>query len=149
MKKIVLVILILILIIGAFLLRISKDNLIDNNNKKECKIEIIMHDYMDDSDKIVYEEKVKVNDVVDMSKYSLRNGWNDIKILEINEENVKISREAIKYEIIEVGKSKKYNETIKEFIEYGKEVSANINQDDPYGPEYASPLFHYTVKFVK
>lgn len=148
MKKIIPFILIIV-VIGAVLLVKANKTTENKNEAKECTIQIIADDAMNNSQKVVYEQKVKENDIVNMQEYSYRNQWNDIKILEINENNVKISRKAIKYEIIEVGKSKKYNETIKEFIEYGKEVSANINQDDPYGPEYASPLFHYTVKFVK
>jgi phage terminase large subunit len=105
---------------------------------------------MDDSEKIVKEVNVQVNDIINLKKY----GGNNIKILEITDENVKISRDAIRYEIISQtslysGEVKEYVETVVETIDYDNLITINIDSRHPFGPAYAQPRYHYNIKFIK
>ena len=117
----------------------------DKNVK--IKLQIIEYDIEDNSVSVVKEFNVKQDDEIDLDKY---NG-NDIDILWISEDNVKISREVTKYEIIdeEDMKSVEYEQLVVEKVEFESECSIEVDEKDPFGPAYEQPRYHYNAKFVK
>lgn len=146
MKKIIyLVTLLLVIGVAAMIFYISR-----NESENNIKVQVIQFDIMDDSEKIVKEVNVQVNDIINLKKYD----GNNIKILEITDENVKISRDAIRYEIISQtslysGEVKEYVETVVETIDYDNLITINIDSRHPFGPAYAQPRYHYNIKFIK
>lgn len=117
----------------------------DKNVK--IKLQIIEYDIKDNSVSVVKEFNVKQDDEIDLDKY---NG-NDIDILWISEDNVKISREVTKYEIIdeEDMKSVEYEQLVVEKVDFDSEFSIEVDEKDPFGPAYEQPRYHYNAKFVK
>lgn len=146
MKKIICLAMVLLVIgVAAMIFYISR-----NENENNIKVQVIQFDIMDDSEKIVKEVNVQVNDIINLEKYD----GNNIKILEITDENVKISRDAIRYEIISQtsvysGEVKEYVETVVETIDYDNLITVNIDSRDPFGPAYVQPRYHYNIKFIK
>ena len=146
MKKIIYLVTVLLVIgVAAMIFYISR-NEIENN----IKVQVIQFDTMDDSEKILKEVNVQVNDIIDLKKYD----GNNIKILEITDENVKISRDAIRYEIISQtslvsGEVKEYIETVVDIIDYDNLITININSRHPFGPEYVQTRYNYEIKFIK
>lgn len=146
MKKIVLIVAgVLILIIVSTLL------LVNHINNTGVKFQVIEFDIMDNSEEIVKEGNLQVNDVIRLEKY-----WgNDIKILEINDENVKISRDARRYEIIKEqtsmapGEVREYLETLIETVKYDTLISIDVDSRNPIGPLTGQARYHYEIKFVK
>lgn len=117
----------------------------DKNAK--IKLQIIKYDVKDNSVSVVKEFNVKQDDEIDLDKY---NG-NDIDILWISEDNVKISREVTKYEIIdeEERKTVEYEQLVVEKVDFDSEFSIEVDEKDPFGPAYEQPRYHYNAKFVK
>ncbi len=74
----------------------------------------------------------------------------NFKILEINEDDIKISREVIKYKIIseEERKAESYKETVTETIKYGERISMNADATDPFGPLEA-PRYSSYIDVIK
>lgn len=123
---------------------------INNKIEDKVKIQLIQFDITDDSEKIIKEIKVQVNEVINLEEY---NG-NNIKILEINKENVKISREAVRYKVLNqvelcTTEVEKYTETIVEDVKYGKLINIDINSSRPCEPLYEQPRYYYNIKFIK
>ena len=82
MKKIICLAMVLLVIgVAAMIFYISR-----NENENNIKVQVIQFDIMDDSEKIVKEVNVQVNDIINLEKYD----GNNIKILEITDENVKL-----------------------------------------------------------
>jgi hypothetical protein len=146
MKKIIyLVTLLLVIGVAAMIFYISR-----NESENNIKVQVIQFDIMDDSEKIVKEVNVQLNDIINLEMYD----GNNIKVLEITDENVKISRDAIRYEIISQtslfsGEVKEYVETVVETIEYDNLITINIDSRHPFGPAYDQPRYHYNIKFIK
>lgn len=123
---------------------------IPNTDSSNIKMQIIQNDISDYSTKIVKTIEINEDDNIELAEYS----GNDIKILEINSDNVKISRTAIKYEVLSQtsptnGESRKYTEDVVETVEFDKEIPIDINEMDPFGPVYEQARFSYYIKFVK
>lgn len=140
----------LIVIILGILCIIPIIYIVSNNIKSSVVLQLIEYDAKDNSTKIKKQLKVQVDDVIKLEEYD----GNDIKILEINKDNVKISRDAVRYEIISQtspysGDTKKYIETVVENIDYEDENSINIDSSEPFGPAYEQPRFYYAFKFIK
>ena len=120
------------------------------NNNTQITLQIIEHDIKDNSTEIIKEIKVKENEIIKLNEYSA----NDIKISSINEENVTISRDVRKYEIISQngpydGEAIDYIQTLIEKIEYDTLFEIDIDERNPFGPEYAQARYHYNAKFTK
>lgn len=114
------------------------------------ELQIICLDSMDNSEKIIHTIKVKEDDFIELGNY----GGNDIEILEVNEEMVKISRDAVRYEILEKGpqfslKTRKYIENVIQEVMYDEKIGLNINSQEPGGPLYDASRYYYYVRFVK
>lgn len=121
-----------------------------NTVNKNVKTQIIMIDIMDDSEKITKEISVQVNDIINLEEYD----GNNIKILEINDNYIKISRDAKRYEILSQtsqysGETKEYIETVIEDIQYNEFITINIDSKEPFGPEYTQSRYQYSIKFIK
>lgn len=124
MKKMICLLIVLLAIVLTAMIFYINRNEIDNN----IKLQVIQFDIMYDSEKIVKETNVQVNDIIDLEKYD----GNNVKILEITDENVKIERDAIRYEVISQtslcsGEVKKYVETVIETIDYDTLIAINID----------------------
>ena len=150
MKKFIIpIILIIALVTIALSLYINKDEFI--NESKQITLQIIEDDIVDNSEEVVKEIQIKANDFIELpEKYD----GNDIKIIEITNDYVKISREKIRYNIISQvnmynGEYEKYTETVVEEVEYNKAISININETRPFSPEYAQARYSYTIKFIR
>lgn len=146
MKKIIYLVIFLFVIVVAVTIFYINRNEIDNN----IKAQVIQFDVMDNSEKIVEEISVQVNDILNLKEYD----GNNIKILEINDKNVKISRDARRYKIksqtsIYSGEVNEYVDTVVETIEYDTLIMINIDSRHPFGPEYSQPRYYYNVKFIK
>lgn len=120
------------------------------NKNTKITLQIIEHDNHENITKVIKEIKVKEDEVIKLDEY---NG-NDIKIKSINDKNVLVSREVLKYEIISQnnkynGEAIDYMQTVIEKIEYNTVFALNIDERNPFGPEYAQPRYHYNAKFVK
>ena len=118
--------------------------------KNDVKAQLIQFDIMEDTEKVVKKFNVKLNTIINLEQFD----GNNIKILEITDEYVKISREAIKYEILSrnengSGEFRKYTETILENIKYDALIDIDINEQEPFGPSYVQPRYYYNIKFVK
>lgn len=123
---------------------------VNHINNTGVKFQVIEFDIMDDSEKVVKKGNVKVDNIIKLKKYD----GNNIKILEINDENVKISRDAIRYEIISQtslysGEVKEYVETVVETVNYDTLISIDIDSNHPFGPEYVQYRYYYKIRFVK
>ena len=137
----VLTILVLIIFIGYML---------NNKNINDIMIQVIEFDNFENTEKNVEEIKIKVGDIINLEKYD----GNNIKILEINESSVKISRKAVRFEIIEQtplnqGESKEYFETVIESVNFNDLIPINIDSLDPFGPRYVMARYVYKIKFIK
>lgn len=136
-----------LLLIGIIIFGIVR--IIENRTKKDIEIQIIKFDIMSDNEKIVKKAKLKDNDIINLEKY---NG-NNIKILEINSRGVKISRDALRYEIINqdslyYGEVKEYIETVVEEVDCDTLINININSNNPFGPEYTKARYYYNIRFI-
>lgn len=160
-----LVVIVLIIIVCLFGKRIV--------NKSEYNVQIIQYDTTNGSNKVVEEIIIRVGDIVKLSNKSEYKGCgstaNDIKILEINDNTVKISRDKIKYRftgeyagksVAEIGIQKvytfeegkeieKYTEEVIEEVEFDSHISISINESIPSGPECSLSRYGYYLKFVK
>lgn len=134
-----------IIVITSIFFYISKNEMSNN-----ITLQIIQFDIMDDSEKIVEEVNVRDNDIINLEKF---NG-NNIKILDINDAYIKISRDAARYEILSQtslysGEVREYTETVIEKVNYNALINININSKRPFGPEYVQPRYYYNIKFIK
>ena len=116
----------------------------------KVKMQIIKLDNSNYNQNVVKIINVKENKKVKLEKYD----GNNLKVLEITEEFVKISRIATRYKIINPtpdgkGESIKTEETVVELVEYEKMIPIDINARDPYGPAYVQPKYNYYIKFIK
>ena len=146
MKKIMSLVIVLLAIASMFIIFYINNNKVKNN----VKLQVIQFDIMDSSEKIVKEANVQVNDIIELEKFD----GNNIKILEINDKNIKISREAMRYEILSQtslysGEVKEYNETVIENVKYNTFINININSRHPFRPEDARARYDYYIKFIK
>lgn len=145
MKKMVwLGIIMLVLITGMIVVLV---NYMDNDR---VKYQVIKFDIMDDGEKVVKEAEIQVNDVIKLKKYR----GNDIKILEINDENIKISRDARRYEIVKeqtatsFGEAEEYIVTLLETVKYDTLISIDMDSANPFGPR-GQARYYYKIKFIK
>lgn len=135
------------MIVAIMLVLIS---VVSNNVGSDVKIQVVEFDIMNDSEKIVKEINGRVGDTVNLEKFR----GNNVEILEVNDENVKISREALRYEILNQtsifnGETRKYYETVTETVEFNRLIPINIDSNNPFGPELGQARYHYKMKFVK
>ena len=116
-------------------------------NGKCITMQVIEVDVSDESEKVIKEITIKKDEEVNLTKYNGKN----VKVLQINEDNVKISRDAKRYEVISVEEMniKEYLETIVENVEYDKKIAINIDSLKPLGPSYAQAKYYYYIKFIK
>lgn len=144
MKKLIPLILIIIVIIGVIIVAFSairnKDNvkepvIVENGN--ECIIQLIRDSGNENPITIEYEEKVKSGKLVYLEEYGMAN---NIKILAVMDDYVKISREKVKYKIIRQGEAESYKENVVDEVKYGERIPAYINDYNPYGPNFNMPL---------
>lgn len=152
-KYIILIILVLVAILGVAIVVNKKDDAkIEKKIEEKTKIEIMVFDVSDRSEKTLSKTEIKEGDTIKSGEYY----GNDINILEIKEETVKISRTATKYKILEeptedspYPKTEEYIEEVIEEIKYGEKINADINERDPAGPDYAQQRYYYSVRFIK
>ena len=138
---------ILTILIIAFVLLII---FFPNNETLNAKLQIIEFDNKENTEKVIKTFNIKEEEIITLDKYDA----NDIKIISINENNLVISRDAIRYEVINQdepfsGEKIDYTQTVIEKVEYNKEFGLNINEKDPFGPIYEQPRYNYTGKFIK
>lgn len=138
-----------IIYLVIFLLAIGGASIIFYTSKSNIKVQIRESDFADGSQKIVKETNIQVGDIINLDKYC----GNDVKILEITDENVKISRDAIRYEIINQtslysGEAKEYTETVIETIDYDTFIEADIDSPHPFAPG-CQRRYYYSIKFIK
>ncbi|MBE5822197.1 MAG: hypothetical protein E7311_06420 [Clostridiales bacterium] len=147
MKKIIIPIVIIIgvMIILCGIIMAGEAKKIINENK-EVTMQIIQYDNSDNTEKVVKEIQIKTDDFIELDKYD----GNNIKILEITDEYVKVSREKTRYNIINdlYMEFEPYIENLVEEIEYNIVTPCNI--DDPHPlMEYAQARYYYSLKFVR
>ena len=128
-----------IVIIGTLFLKRN------NNNGIKPKLQIIRIYTFEDKEEIIKEidithsQMITLDDVIDIGHA------NNIKIVEIADKFVRISREAVRY-----SNSKKRIETIYENIEYNKAFDIDIDESAPNITKPATaPKYYYNIKFVK
>ena len=128
-----------IVIIGTLFLKRN------NNNGIKPKLQIIRIYTFEDKEEIIKEiditrsQMITLDDIIDIGHA------NNIKIVEIADKFVRISREAVRY-----SNSKKRIETIYENIEYNKAFDIDIDESDPNITKPATaPKYYYNLKFVK
>ncbi len=116
-----------------------------NKNITNVKLEFMTYDALEKKDTLDKTVIAKKNEVIDLG--------NDrtIKILEINEEGIKTSRDVIKYKVIstEEMRSEPYTDTIIENIKYGDTISIDVDEHDPFGPAYEQSRYYSYIKVVK
>ena len=145
-KKIIIILLTILLIITVSIITINFAN-----NSISIRMQVIRYDILNDSQKIVKRQKIKKGDIINLNRFD----GNDITILEINETDVKFSRNAIRYEILNQdlgslsGETRKYTETIVENVKYNKLIDMNIDSKNPFSPAESQSRYHYSIKFVK
>lgn len=159
MKKTLPILLICIAIIGVSITlfvkfkdeKEVKDNIkepvvVENGN--ECIIKLIRDEKRDGNPRtVLHEENVKAGTLVNFDEYG---PVNNIRILEIMDDYVRISSEKVKYKIVRKGEAESYLETIEEEFKYGEEIQSYINDYDPYGPNFNMPLgWDLFVEFEK
>ena len=120
------------------------------NETLQAKLQIIQFDNKDNSEKVIKTFNIKEEDLIELEEYE----GNDIKIISIDEEDIVISRDAKRYEIIRQdgpynGEAVDYIQTVIETIEYEKEFSIDIDSRNPFGPVYEQPRYYYSAKFTK
>ena len=81
------------------------------------------------------------------------NNQNNFPILEINNKNVKISREALRYEVLDPSlldssDVKEFSEVVVETISYNTIIPINIDSIKP-GESCDQDRYYYNIKFVK
>lgn len=145
MKKIMYLVIFLLAIGGASIIFYTGRSEVENN----IKVQISEFDNVDGSQKIVKETNIQVGDIINLDKYY----GNEVKILEITNENVKIQRDAKRYEItnqtsLYSGEAKEYTETVIESIDYDTFINVNINSTNPFTPE-SQGRYYYRIKFEK
>jgi len=144
---------IIVAILGAVVVVNKKEeDKLEETVEEKAKIEIIVFDVSDRSEKTLSKTEIKEGDIIKSDEYQ----GNDITILEIKEETVKIERTATKYKVLEepsenspYPKTEKYIEDVIEEFKYGEKIVADINERDPAGPEYAQQRYYYSVRFIK
>jgi len=130
MKKIIIIIFLAIVFIIVLLFMI--------NNKSNVTMQIIKYNTQEQNFKIVAQKNIFVNKGISMREY---NG-NDIKILEINDNYVKISSFVTKYD----NNYKPYQEKLIQYVRYGQEINIDSNRFNPFD---GVSLFNYYIKFTK
>lgn len=115
----------LLITVGCFV------NFKNNTKERTAILEFTKYDAKDNSKAVYYTLPIKEKDVVNLDVELSSITDNNIAILEINDKNIKISREVTKYKIISEyeKKAEPYKETIVQTIKYGEEIS--IDADDP------------------
>ena len=136
-----------IVILGIVLVVLVIIFLPKGDKNARIKLQIIEYDLKDNSVTVVKEFNVKQDDEIDLDKY---NG-NDIDILWISKDNVKISREVTKYEIIdeEDMQSVEYEQLVIEKVDFDSEFSIDVDENDPFGPAYEQSRYSYNGKFIE
>lgn len=129
--------------------KMINDNEINNKNKTGVKWQLIEFDITDNSQRVVKESEADIYDVIDLSEFH----GNDLKIIEINNDGVKISRNVTKYKIINQtslteGKSIKYTEIVYDNVAYNSFISIDVDEHDPFGPAYGLARYSYKIKFL-
>lgn len=153
MKKIVIIIGALILVIGGLF--------IINKLTSPAVLQVIEYDNSDDTSKVVKEISIKNGDVINLEKYS----GNEVEVIEVKANGVKISREAIRYmitensniesedgekDILELDDVAEYYETVIQELKYEETTAININSYHPLmGAPFTQPRYSYSIKFIK
>lgn len=145
-KKIIIILLTILLIITVSVITINFVN-----NRNSVRMQVIRYDIQNDSQKIVKRQKIKKGDIINLNRFD----GNDITILEINDTDVKISRNAIRYETLSKDsgslseETRKYTETVIENVKYNELIDMNIDSKDPFISAGSQSRYHYSIKFVK
>ena len=105
---------------------------------KKVKLKIVSFDMSSAEGRVEETMKVKVGDVIDLKKYES----NKIKILEINEKNVKFKWTKNIYDVD--NNYKKSTVDVDQVVEYNKTFSIN-----DYSPLAGAPMRYYSIKFIK
>ena len=94
-----------------------------NTKEKYITLEFTKYDTFENKKEIYKTLSVKEKEVVEVDEE------NAITILEVNDNNIKISREILKYRVIsaEERKSESYKETITKTVEYGKTIAMDCS----------------------
>ena len=105
-----------------------KNNTQNNQKEKTAVLEYIRYDAKDHSYTVYNTLTIKEKDVVDLSTK------NNITIVEINDENIKISREITRYRIIseEEKRAESYQDTIEQTIKYGDYIPLHADESNPF-----------------
>lgn len=138
---------IVIAVLAALIIGVSLVVTFKNKSVKEetAVLEFITYDALENKSTLDKTIVVKEGDVVAISTDKT------IKILVINEEGIKISREVLKYKIIseEERKAEPYTETVIENIMYDATTSIDADARDPFGPAYEAPRYSSYIKVIK
>ena len=116
-----------------------------NTKEKYITLEFTKYDTSENKKEIYKTLSVKEKEVVEVDEE------NAITILEVNDNNIKISRDILKYRVIsaEERKSESYKETITKTVEYGKTIAMDENEKDPFGPAYSAPRYSFYITVLK
>lgn len=116
-----------------------------NTKEKYITLEFTKYDVSENKKEVYKTLSVGEKDVVNLDEE------NAITILEINDNNIKISREIVKYRVIstEERKSEAYKEIVTQTIEYGKTIALDENEKDPFGPAYSDSRYDFYITVLK
>ena len=158
MKKIMSLVIVLLVILLLLFIFCTNNNKDENNIKTEnnintennVKLQVIEFNSMENTEQLVKEVEIKVGDVIELKEFY----GNNVKILEINDKNIKISREALRYEILSQtslyeGELREYTETVVDTVEYNTLIAIDIDSSHPFGPDMVQRMTYYKIKFVK
>ena len=160
------IVLIIGIILGIFLYFKS------TNNLSKAKVQILRFDALDKKEEIIKKYSIKKDDVVVLDNFSDYYGCgrepNNIKILSITKNSVKISRNKKMYRLIGAYKDKSfqelgatmyslvegkdfesYTEEVIADIKYGEKISFSIDQVKPSSPECSQSRYTLFVVFSK
>lgn len=122
----------------------NKESFEPVNETKNVILQVLKYDIKLNIETIEKNINVDINHEINLENY---NG-NNIKILGINEENVKILRSALRYEKFDSGRVIKYLEPVEEIINYDSVFTINIDSNNPDGPFPAQARYQYKLKFI-
>lgn len=132
-----------------------KENSVSNEEENvpeeiNAKAQILRrYNFEDIDDEIAEEFGIREEIIIHLSENDEYKQYgvsaSDITILEITEDYVKISRDAIKYDT----DGNQYTEEVVEEMEYDKSFELLIDATDPNGAVYEAARYSYYMKFVK
>ena len=144
-KKYLLVMGLVIVVIGLlFYLR---------NDNERVTIKVMKEDITTNEEVVDKEKKVSVGEQFVLSDNDEYKDCgvrpSDIKILEINDNNVKISREVIRYKTDDKGKISSYTEIVNDVVNYNEKVVMYVNSKEQMAPVCGQARYNYYLVFVK